>query len=121
MLYSPVPTCMEDQLHTQLIAALIALGMTIIGSLGLIVRALTERIQTDLRTNTAITRRVNAQMEEEVSCLKADLQLERSRCKALRETLRDREDQLAYIESHHPEIASNRNAWKDRRRSDDSN
>lgn len=112
---------MEDQLQTQLIAALVALGMTIVGSLGLIVRALTERIQTDLRTNTAITRKVNAQMEEELRCLQADLQMERSRCNALRETLREREDKLAYIESYHPETADVRATWKDRRRSEDSN
>ena len=120
MLYSPVPTCMDDQLNTQLIAALIALGMSIIGSLGLIVRSLTERIQTDLRTNTTLTRNVKAQLSEEIQCLQADLQLERSRINALRETLKDREDKLAYIESNFPEVAHMNHSWRDRRRSDDS-
>lgn len=87
----------------QLSAQLAALAAVIIGSLGLIVRALTERITRDLAKNTNITQEAKDAANGKLTNALHELAKERDRSLALRELVRERDNRLAYLTARLPQ------------------
>lgn len=90
-------------MDAQLSAQLAALAAVIIGSLGLIVRALTERITKELTRNTTLTEEAKDAANGRLTAALRDLAKERDRSLALRELVRERDNRLAYIVSRLPQ------------------
>lgn len=99
----------------QLFAALLGLAAVIVGSLGVIVKALTERIVNDLAHNTSITEETKAAANGTLTAALERLAAERNRSLALREIVREREDRIAYIVSRHPEVETTLAEYRERR------
>lgn len=87
----------------QLSAQLAALAAVIIGSLGLIVRALTERITRELSRNTTLTEEAKEAANGRLSAVLRDLAKERDRTLALRELVRERDNRIAYLTARLPQ------------------
>lgn len=96
----------------QITAALVALGLTVITSLGVLVTALTERLKRDLARNTEITKETKEALGDTVERLAAA----RNTILGLRELLRERDDRLSYLESRLPEVTHVLRGYEDRRR-----
>lgn len=90
-------------MDSQLYAALLGLGLVVIASVGAIVKALTDRVLTDLSKNTALTRKTseatNGRLEEALD----DLAVQRNLVVALRHLVRERDDRIAYLQSRLPQ------------------
>ncbi len=97
--------------------SLVGLAIIIIGSLGVLVTVLTERIRRNLDTNTQLTRETKTAANGTLTDALAKLSAERNRVFALRMLMREREDRIAYIVSRHPEAEATLQAYKQRRRS----
>ncbi len=97
--------------------ALIALAIVVIGSIGTLVTVLTERIRRNLDMNTQLTRETKTAANGTLTTALEKLAAERDLVAGLRELLKEREDRLAFIETHHPEIAVTVQQYKRRRTS----
>lgn len=100
-LLSPVP--LPPTMDTQLYAALLALGILVIGSIGAIVKALTDRVLKLLAVNTQITTEAADAADGRLQTAQRELAKERDRSFALRELVRERDNRLAYIVSRLPQ------------------
>ena len=99
----------------EIIQALVALGIIIIGGLGTLVKVLVDKLSDDLRKNTSITTQArdasNGRLSEVLNLLEA----ERNQRINLETQLRDREDRLSYIFAKHPDVAPSMSNFRDRR------
>jgi hypothetical protein len=102
-------------MDTQLYAALLALGLLVIGSIGAFVKALTDRVISDLADNTRLTRETKQAADGSLRQALADLATARNTVFGLRVVVREREDRLAYILARHPEAEETLRAYRDRR------
>jgi len=97
----------------QLSAALIALGITVIGALGTLVTLLVERVKRDLAANTQITQETREGLQDAVERLAAA----RNTILGLRLVVREREDRIAYLLARIPEAEQVLVGYYERRRS----
>lgn len=91
-------------MDAQLSAALIALALIIVGSIGAVVKALTDRVLSDLANNTRITRETREASNGRLEGALRELAKERDRVMALRELVRERDDRIAYIRARIPQV-----------------
>jgi hypothetical protein len=97
--------------------ALVALAIVIIGSIGTLITVLTDRIKRDLATNTQLTQETKTAANGTLTTALEKLAAERDLVVGLRELLQEREDRIAFIQSHHPEVAVTVQQYKRRRTS----
>lgn len=88
----------------QLYAALIALGITVVGALGAYVNLLIERVKRDLAENTQLTHEAKEAANGRLRDALDRLAAERDRVLALRLVVRERDDRLAYLAARLPEV-----------------
>lgn len=99
----------------QLYAALIALGIIVIGAVGTIVKALTNRVIRDLAANTKITTEAKEASNGRLKDALDRLAAERDRSLALRQLLRERDDRLAYLHARLPGVDDVLQGYEERR------
>jgi hypothetical protein len=102
-------------MDSQLYAALIALGITVVGALGTLVTLLIERVKRDLAVNTKISQAAKDAADGQLQKIINQLAAERNRTLALRELVRERDDRLAYLTSHMPEAGRVLTGYEERR------
>jgi hypothetical protein len=102
-------------MDAQIAAALLALGLTVIGALGTLVTLLVERVKRDLATNTQITTEARDAADGRLSDTLSHLAAERNRSLALREIVRERDDRLAYLAARLPDATSVLRGYEERR------
>jgi hypothetical protein len=98
-------------MDTQLYTALIALGLLVTGSVGAIVKALTDRVVQDLEQNTRITTETREGLRDAVE----KLAQARNTILGLREVVRERDDRIAYLVSRMPEAEEVLSSYRSRR------
>lgn len=113
--FTPVP--LPSPPMEQLYAALIGLGVVVIGAIGTLVTVLIERVKRDVAANTKITEEARAAANGNLRNTIERLASERNKVLGLREIVREREDRLAYIKARHPEVEETERQYRDRRTS----
>jgi hypothetical protein len=96
-------------------AALIALGLIVITSVGAIVKALTDRVLSDLANNTRLTEEAKDAANDRLQKIVDQLAAERNRTLALRELVRERDDRFAYLTARVPQVATVLRGYEERR------
>lgn len=104
-------------MDASLYAALVALGITVIGALGTLVTLLVERVKRDLAANTRLTQQARDASNGRLTAVMDELAAERNRTLALREVVRERDDRLAYLQSRLPECDRVLQGYRERRQS----
>lgn len=99
----------------QITAQLTALGVVVIGALGTLVTLLVERVKRDLAANTLLTQEAKDAANGRLQKVLDQLAAERNRTLALRELVRERDDRLAYLTSHMPEVKRVLTGYEERR------
>lgn len=99
----------------QLSAALIALGITVVGALGTLTTLLVEKVKRDLAANTALTQEAKDAADGRLQSVVDQLAAERNRTLALRELVRERDDRLAYLAARIPDVPDVLRGYEERR------
>lgn len=102
-------------MDAQVYAALIALGLIVIASVGSIVKGLTDRVLSDLSANTKLTSEAKDAANGRLQKVIDQLAAERNRTLALRELVRERDDRLAYLLARLPEVSDVLRGYEERR------
>jgi CRP-like cAMP-binding protein len=89
-------------MDSQITAALVALAIVIIGSLGTLVKMLVDNISAELSVNTQITKQARDASNGQLSGMIEQLAAERNRVQGLLAVVHDREDRVAYLVSRVP-------------------
>jgi hypothetical protein len=100
---------------SQIIGALIILGLLVIGSIGTIVKAITDKIVADLAINTTLTREAKNAANGQLTGVIDQLAAERNIVQGLRAVVRERDDRIAYIVARLPEAQGLMRDYSDRR------
>jgi len=107
--------CGGGKVDQQIIQALIALGVIVIGGLGTLVKVLVDKLSDELKRNTTITTQARDASNGRLSEVLNLLESERNQRINLETQLRDREDKLSYIFAKHPDVAPSMSNFRDRR------
>jgi hypothetical protein len=102
-------------MEPQLLNALIALAVIVLGGLGTLVSVLIAWLAKKLDVNTSLTQEAKDASNGRLSETLSRLATERDRVMGLRYLVRERDDRIAYIVARLPEAESLMTEYRDRR------
>jgi hypothetical protein len=102
-------------LDSQITTALIALGLTVIGALGTLVKVMVDQISRKLEENTKLTKETKAAANGQLTNVIDQLAAERNTVAGLRMVVRERDDRIAYLMARLPQAESLMHDYSERR------
>jgi hypothetical protein len=99
----------------QIIGALLILALLVIGSIGTIVKAITNRIVADLAVNTQLTQETKEATNGQLASLREQLAAARNTIAGLKMVVHERDDRIAYIVARVPDAQLLMRDYSDRR------
>lgn len=99
----------------EIITALITLATIVVTALGVIVKAVTNRLVKDLEHNTLLTSQAHALVNGNFRDTVEQLAATRNQNIGLKVALRERGDMLAYILARHPEVENTIQTYQETR------
>ena len=102
-------------MDSQITSELIGLGIIVLSSLGILIRAKINKIVENLDKNTAITTQARDASNGQLSSVIAQLAAERNLVTGLRAVVRERDDRISYIIARFPAVESLMREYSDRR------